>query len=93
MTGNTPAAVLKLQGLAENCRLAGHSEAYNALNVGARLVQKAFERLTVEKTFRDELAIAALMCCRNHSDEKWLAERAYKIADAMLAAREVPPCE
>jgi len=38
-------------------------------------------------TVRDYFAGQALIACRNHSSEKWLAERAYKIADAMLAAR------
>lgn len=39
-------------------------------------------------TMRDYFAGQALIACRNHSNEKWLAERAYKIADAMLKARE-----
>lgn len=38
-------------------------------------------------SLRDYFAGQALIACRNHSNEKWLAERAYQIADAMLAAR------
>lgn len=38
-------------------------------------------------TLRDYFAGQALIACRNHSNEDWLAERAYKIADAMLKAR------
>lgn len=39
-------------------------------------------------SLRDYFAGQALAACRNHSNEKWLAERAYKIADAMLAERQ-----
>lgn len=38
-------------------------------------------------TLRDYFAGQALIACRNHSNEKWLAQRAYKIADSMLEAR------
>lgn len=88
----TNLAVEKLQQLAKLAHQAGNAEAGKALDFAAELVTKRLAQCTAEKTFRDELAMAALggLVSRESSGSpEYAANRAYQLADAMLEAREV----
>lgn len=88
-------AILHLQLLARDARQAGRPIVADALERAATLAKRALERANAQETLRDRMAIAALPGVMAWPAEYLpnpghaaMAEAAYDIADAMMAARE-----
>lgn len=77
----------QLMRVADQANGAGKAHLADELSKTADYIDGLHARLEATKTLRDEFAMAALVLCGGNMLESYTARDAYKIADAMLEAR------